>query len=51
LHVTVDNREAIPGIRQKLESQGIEVKRLEQIEPSMEDVFVAMIEAEERKAA
>jgi drug efflux transport system ATP-binding protein len=51
LHVTVDNREAIPGIRQKLESRGIEVKRLEQIEPSMEDVFVAMIEAEERKAA
>jgi ABC-2 type transport system ATP-binding protein len=51
LHVTVDNREAIPRIRRKLESQGIEVKRLEQIEPSMEDVFVAMIEAEERKAA
>jgi ABC-2 type transport system ATP-binding protein len=51
LHVTVDNRESIPGIRQKLESQGIQVKRLEQIEPSMEDVFVAMIEAEERKAA
>ncbi len=51
LHVTVDNREAIPGIRQKLESQGIEVKRLEQIEPSMEDVFVAMIEGLERKAA
>jgi hypothetical protein len=27
------------------------VKRLERIEPSMEDVFVALIEAEERMAA
>ena len=34
-----------------LAAKGIEVQRLEQIEPSMEDVFVAMIEAEERKAA
>jgi hypothetical protein len=27
------------------------VRRLEPIDPSMEDVFVAMIEAEDRKAA
>jgi len=27
------------------------VRKLEQIQPSMEDVFVALIEAEERKAA
>jgi hypothetical protein len=38
-------------IRQRLAAEGIEVKRLARIEPSMEDVFVAMIEAEERKAA
>jgi ABC-2 type transport system ATP-binding protein len=37
-------------IRQNLENQGIHVDKLEQIPPSMEDVFVAMIEEEERKA-
>jgi ABC-2 type transport system ATP-binding protein len=52
LHVTVDDVEATSArVRQALAAKGIEVKRLERIEPSMEDVFVAMIEAEERKAA
>jgi ABC-2 type transport system ATP-binding protein len=51
LHVTAADASAIPVIRRILETRGIEVRRLEQIEPSMEDVFVAMIEAEERKAA
>jgi ABC-2 type transport system ATP-binding protein len=52
LHVTVDDAAAAgPPIRERLGSLGIEVSRLEPIEPSMEDVFVAMIEAEERRAA
>lgn len=52
LHVTVENDEsAIPLIRQVLEGAGIQVPILEPIEPSLEDVFVAMIEREERKAA
>jgi ABC-2 type transport system ATP-binding protein len=52
LHVTVDNAEAgSQKIRIALEAKGINVRRLEEIEPSMEDVFVAMIETEERKAA
>ena len=34
-----------------LAAQGIAIRRLEQIQPSLEDVFVALIEAEERKAA
>jgi ABC-2 type transport system ATP-binding protein len=51
LHVTVADPASIPQVRQMLESRGIEVRRLEEILPSMEDVFVAMIEAEERKAA
>jgi hypothetical protein len=38
-------------IRGKLAELRIEVRRLEQIPPSLEDVFVALIEAEERKAA
>ena len=38
-------------VRERLAAKGIEVRKLEQIEPSMEDVFVALIEAEERRAA
>ena len=51
LHVTAANAQAMETIRQTLAPRGIQVRRLEQIEPSMEDVFVEMIEAEERKAA
>jgi ABC-2 type transport system ATP-binding protein len=51
LHLTVQEPEASSGrIRRELESAGIEVRRLEAIQPSMEDVFVAMIEQEEQKA-
>jgi ABC-2 type transport system ATP-binding protein len=49
LHVTVDDPAAAESrIRQALAAKSIEVKRLEKIMPSMEDVFVAIIEAEER---
>jgi ABC-2 type transport system ATP-binding protein len=52
LHVTVDDvQTAGARMRQALAAKGIEVARLQEIEPSMEDVFVAMVEAEERKAA
>ncbi len=52
LHVTVENdQSAIPEIRRVLEQASIQVPILEPIEPSLEDVFVAMIEREERKAA
>jgi ABC-2 type transport system ATP-binding protein len=52
LHVTVDDPDAaIPRIRERLGSKGIEVRQIGEIAPSMEDVFVEMIEAEERKAA
>jgi ABC-2 type transport system ATP-binding protein len=52
LHVVADDPDAtMVRIHGKLAELGIEVKRLEQIPPSLEDVFVALIEAEERKAA
>jgi ABC-2 type transport system ATP-binding protein len=52
LHVTVDDANAAgPPIRERLASLSIEVRRLDPIEPSMEDVFVAMIEGEERREA
>jgi ABC-2 type transport system ATP-binding protein len=52
LHVTVENDEsAMPKIREVLEKGGIQVPILEPIQPSLEDVFVAMIEREDRKAA
>jgi ABC-2 type transport system ATP-binding protein len=52
LHVTVeDAARALPLIRPALEQAGIQVTRLEAIDPSLEDVFVAMIEREEKRAA
>jgi ABC-2 type transport system ATP-binding protein len=52
LHVTVDDvAQAEATIRERLAAKGIEVRELGEILPSMEDVFVAMIEAEERKGA
>jgi ABC-2 type transport system ATP-binding protein len=52
LHVTVDDADrAAALIRDRLSAASIDVKRLEPIQPSMEDVFVALIEAEERRAA
>jgi ABC-2 type transport system ATP-binding protein len=52
LHVTVDDPESTTErIRRKLAGAGIEVRRLEKILPSLEDVFVSMIEGDERRAA
>jgi len=52
LHVTLaDPDSGVPAIRQSLAEKSISVLRFEPILPSMEDVFVAMIEQEERKAA
>jgi ABC-2 type transport system ATP-binding protein len=52
LHLTVQD----PGIagarvREILSGRGIAIRSLELIRPSMEDVFVAMIEEEEKKAS
>ena len=52
LHVMVDNMEtSSAAMRQALAARNIAVNSLERITPSMEDVFVALIEAEERKVA
>jgi len=52
LHVTVDDPEStVERIRGKLAAAGIQVRRLDKILPSLEDVFVSMIEGEERRAA
>jgi ABC-2 type transport system ATP-binding protein len=52
LHITVDDAASgAARVRERLAARGIEVRKLGQIQPSMEDVFVALIEAEERKAA
>jgi len=52
LHVMLkDPASSSARIRNDLEQRGIEIRLLEPILPSMEDVFVALIEAEERKAA
>ena len=50
LHVNVDDLAGgTERIRRVLEQQRIQIKRLEPIQPSMEDVFVGLIEAEEQK--
>ena len=50
LHVAVDDADAaIARIRERLAAKGIDVREIEEITPSMEDVFVARIEAEEKK--
>jgi ABC-2 type transport system ATP-binding protein len=50
LHVTVDDlAAATERIRRVLEQQRIQIRRLEAIQPTMEDVFVGLIEAEEQK--
>ena len=52
LHVTVANSDEVsPRIRGALDAAGVATLRMERIQPSMEDVFVAMIEEEERNAA
>jgi len=52
LHVTVYDPASGPArVRERLGARQIAVNRLERIQPSMEDVFVAMIEAEEKRAA
>jgi ABC-2 type transport system ATP-binding protein len=52
LHVMVDDLPATSAkIREALAAAKITLNSLERITPSMEDVFVALIEAEERKVA
>ena len=52
LHVVVEDQAAgAARIRAALGAAGIEIRRLDPIDPSLEDVFVGLIEAEERKAA
>jgi ABC-2 type transport system ATP-binding protein len=52
LHIAVDEPESgMDIIRARLVAKGIEIRRLEKILPSLEDVFVALIEAEEKKTA
>jgi ABC-2 type transport system ATP-binding protein len=50
LHLKVENpATAIPQIHRELERAGISVITLEPILPSMEDVFVSLIEKEEKE--
>jgi ABC-2 type transport system ATP-binding protein len=48
LHVVTDSPAAAAPIRTALERAGVEVRRLEPIVPSLEDVFVGLIEQADR---
>jgi ABC-2 type transport system ATP-binding protein len=49
LHAVVEDPALAGAIRQRLEEQQYEVDRVEQIVPSLEDVFVSLIEAHDRR--
>ncbi len=49
LHVLVDDESAIPQLRQALVRRGAEVHRIEEVVPSLEDVFVSLIEQADRQ--
>jgi ABC-2 type transport system ATP-binding protein len=51
IHATVDQREAGPALAAALAARGFAVEGVEPILPSLEDVFVALVEAREREAA
>ncbi len=52
LHLKVDNAQtAMNDIRAAMDQAGIQIKTLEPITPSMEDVFVGLIEKEEKEKA
>jgi ABC-2 type transport system ATP-binding protein len=52
LHLSVtDSVAAQNTVREAIQAKGIEVRALQPIDPSMEDVFVAMIEREDRRLA
>jgi ABC-2 type transport system ATP-binding protein len=52
LHVVAeDSEKAMPEIKETLTAEGFEVTRTEKIIPSLEDVFVSLIEAHDRVEA
>ena len=44
LHITIDQKAAITGLVDNIKRLGIEVKDFREIVPSLEDVFIAMVE-------
>lgn len=48
LHVTVENELVQRTLKEALASAGIMVRRMEAVPPSLEDVFVSLVEAESR---
>jgi ABC-2 type transport system ATP-binding protein len=46
--VAADGEVAAAAIRQQLETSGYGINRIEKITPSLEDVFVSLVEARDR---
>jgi hypothetical protein len=46
--VTIEKQPVIKQIQRKLQSKGVDVNRIEEISPSLEDIFVHMIKSERR---
>jgi hypothetical protein len=50
LHVTVESNGGASHLEKSLKRQGIEVRNIEDIQPSIEDVFLTLVD-EERAAS
>ena len=46
--IALDGEQAAPRVREVLRGEGYQVERIEKIAPSLEDVFVSLIEARDR---
>jgi ABC-2 type transport system ATP-binding protein len=46
--IALDGEQAVPRVREALRGGGYQVERVEKIAPSLEDVFVSLIEARDR---
>ena len=46
--IALDGEQAVPRVREALRGGGYQVERIEKIAPSLEDVFVSLIEARDR---
>ncbi len=49
LHVVAENEEITEDIRRLLAENNIQVKRIERVAPSLEDVFVSLVEEQQKK--
>jgi len=51
LHVVIRDEKHVEGIRKALSQAGVNVKSINRVQPSLEDVFVSLVEEQQKKIA